>query len=135
MLDSGIDLPKQWGIAPFLSHTKSTLPVEYLEFGFSADEPLQSNPLVTMDDMESEITNSGIILEYWILPMLDIYTMLGLSDGEMNTNVNTFGSSQPLGFYFTGKSYAIGTTLVMAHKQAVLMVVFISIQRARRNEQ
>ena len=122
MLDSGIDLPKQWGIAPFLSHTKSTLPVENLKFGFSADEPLLSNPLVTMDDMESEITNSGIILDYWILPMLDIYTILGHSDGQMNTNVITFGNSQPLGFDFTGKSYGIGTTLVMGYKKVVLLL-------------
>jgi hypothetical protein len=122
MLESGVDLPGQWGAAAFFNQSKSKLPVENLQYGFSEDEPLQSNPLVTMDDLDNEITNSGIILDYWILPMLDIYTILGHSDGEMDSTVNTFTDTQPLGFNFTGTSYAAGATLVMGYKQAILML-------------
>ena len=121
LLDSGVDLPAQWGVAAFYNYSQSKLPVENLKYGFREGEPLQSNPLVTMDDLDNTITNSGLILDYWLLPMLDIYTILGRSDGEMKSNVNTFGSSQPLGFNFTGTSYAVGGTLVMAYKQAVLI--------------
>jgi hypothetical protein len=121
LLDSGVDLPAQWGAAAFYNYSQSKLPVENLKYGFREGEPLQSNPLVTMDDLDNTIANSGLILDYWLLPMLDIYTILGRSDGEMDSNVNTFGSSQPLGFNFTGTSYAVGGTLVMAYKQAVLI--------------
>jgi hypothetical protein len=75
-----------------------------------------------MDDLDNQITNRGIILDYWILPILDIYTILGNSDGEMDSTVNTFGSTQPLGFSFTGTSYAAGATLVMGYKQAILIL-------------
>jgi hypothetical protein len=122
LLNSGVDLPAQWGVAAFVNHSNSKLPIENLKYGFSESEPLQSNPFVTMDDLDNTITNTGVILDYWILPMLDIYTILGKSDGEMESNVNTFGSSQPLGFNFTGTSYAAGATLVMGYKQAILML-------------
>jgi hypothetical protein len=122
LLDSGVDLPAQWGAAAFYNYSTSKLPVENLQYGFSESEPLQSNPLVTMDDLDNTITNSGVILDYWILPIADIYAILGSSDGEMESNVNTFGSSQPLGFNFTGKSYAVGATLVTAYRQALLIL-------------
>lgn len=122
LLENGIDLPGQWGVAAFFNHSKSKLPVENLKFGFSESEPLVSNPRVTMDDLDNEITNSGVILDYWILPMLDIYTILGRSDGEMDSTVNTFATTQPLGFNFTGTSYAAGATLVMGYKQAILIL-------------
>ncbi|MEP6160599.1 MAG: hypothetical protein ABJ171_09540 [Halieaceae bacterium] len=121
LIDSGFDLPAQWGLSAYLSHTESKLPIENLKYGFSEDEPLSSSPFVTMDDMDNTITNSGIILDYWILPMVDIYAILGHTDGEMDTNVNTFGSSQPLGFNFTGTTYGIGGTLVTGYKQVVLI--------------
>jgi hypothetical protein len=122
MLDSGVELPGQWGVAAFVSTTESKLPIEDLKFGFSEDEPLQSSPFVTMDDLDNEIVNSGIILDYWVLPMLDVYAILGQSDGEMNTNVNAFASTTPLGFNFTGTTYAAGATLAMGYKQALLML-------------
>jgi hypothetical protein len=122
LLESGVDLPGQWGAAAFFNQSESKLPIENLKYGFSDSKPLESNPLVTMDDLDNQITNSGIILDYWILPMLDIYTILGNSDGEMDSTVNTFGSTQPLGFNFTGTSYAAGATLVMGYKQAILIL-------------
>lgn len=122
LIESGIELPGQWGAAAFFNQSKSKLPVENLKYGFSENEPLKSSPLVTMDDLDNEITNSGIILDYWILPMLDIYTILGKSDGEMESTVNTFTTTQPLGFNFTGTSYAAGATVVMGYKQAILIL-------------
>lgn len=122
LLDEGIDLPDQWGVAAFYSSTESRLPIANLKYKFTEDQPLVSNPVVSMDDLDNSITNSGIILDYWVLPMLDLYAILGQSDGEMDSVVRIPGNSQPLGFNFTGTSYALGATIVMAYEQAILML-------------
>jgi hypothetical protein len=123
LLNTGVDLPGQWGAAVFYSKTESKLPIDNLKFSFNKDDPLVSNPAVTMDDLDNSITNAGVILDYWVLPMLDLYVILGDSDGEMRSNVNVVGApQQPLNFNFTGTSYAVGGTLVMAYKQAILLL-------------
>ena len=124
LLDDGIDLPEQWGVAAFYSQTQSELPIGSLKFALKEGEPLESSPIVSMDDLDNKITNTGIILDYWVLPMLDLYTILGYSDGKMNTAVNVDAENfpkQPIGFKFTGTSYAGGATLVTAYKQAILI--------------
>ena len=80
--------------------------------GSSGESALEELDFMRLLDREY-LLDSGIILNYWILPMLDIYTILGSSDGEMDSTVNTFPSTQPLGFNFTGTSYAAVATLVM----------------------
>ncbi|MEH6589022.1 MAG: hypothetical protein V7746_02135 [Halioglobus sp.] len=121
-LDSGIELPDKFGVSAFLSHSKSDLPISNLKFSFDEDDPLISSPIVTMDDLANEITNSGAIVDYWILPFLDIYTILGYSDGEMDTAVNIPGSSQPIPITFTGTSYAFGAQTIFGYKSAFMLL-------------
>jgi hypothetical protein len=121
-LDNGIELPERFGVSAFLSQSKSDLPISNLKFSFHEDDPLISSPIVTMDDLSNEITNSGAIVDYWLLPFLDVYTILGYSDGDMDTAVNTPGSSQPIPISFTGTSYAIGTQAIFGYKSAFVLL-------------
>jgi hypothetical protein len=122
LLESGIDLPARFGISTFLVHSKSDLPVDNLRYSLSDDGPLESHPLITMDDLSSEITNSGFIFDAWLLPILNVYTALSYIDGDMDSAVNTPGSSQPIPVSFTGTSYLVGTSLVLGYKQAFLLL-------------
>ena len=122
LLDNGYELPGRFGIAPFILASQSELEVDGLKFSFSEDDPLSSNPIVTMDDLESDIINSGVLLDYWLLPFLSIYGTVGYLDGEMDTAVNVPGSSQPIPIDFTGTSYGLGANIVIPYKQAFLLL-------------
>jgi len=122
LLDNGHDLPNKYGISPFVVKSSSDLKVDSLKFAFSEDDPLTSNPLVTMDELSNEILTGGLIMDAWVLPFLNLYATVSYIDGEMDTAVNIPGNSQPIPIDFTGTSYGLGGSLVMGYKKFFVLL-------------
>jgi hypothetical protein len=110
-LEQGFDLPRPLGISVNLMPMHQDMLIENLRLSVG-DNPLQEIDFVEFGDIKSKITTGNVRLDLWVLPFLNLNSMLGV--GRSNIKVDLVA---PIEFTSdvtqTGAYYGFGFTTAL----------------------
>jgi hypothetical protein len=118
-IERGFDLPTPLGFNVGAFTANQDLLISNLGLGFNA--PPQPVDFITFSGAEAKITNWNTRVDLWVLPFLNVYTMLGTGPAQTTVHIAT-----PVPFTsvakFSGSNFGLGLTGAFGFRRNFVVV-------------
>jgi len=125
----GYDLPNPFGISLIYMGMDQDLTVESIDLSF--EDPVIDAIIGGLDidayDAELRVDNVTLRADMWVFPFLNLYGVLGQTNGEVRAKANISGdalnlSGAPIHFNYEGVTYGAGMTFAGGYKSLFTIV-------------
>ncbi|HSG01267.1 MAG TPA: hypothetical protein VLA20_09045 [Vicinamibacterales bacterium] len=120
-LARGYDLPRPFGIGVSYLTQDQDFSIDHLTLGIDSIDPAVAAGL----DIENETDTIHLTADYWILPFLDLYAILGNVDGTTHVGLSQINIGLPLqdlDIDYDGLLYGAGAVLAYGGDHVFVLV-------------